>query len=203
MRTSLLHSLVLVGLAGGCTGSGQVTYSGQVQTPELVEVSPGVQVIADYDEPIFYSDNYYWRNDGGVWFRSRTHTGGWARFEAAPVAIRSIDRPSAYVHFHAGAHANMNENREQVRDHRDAMPPPPPPPEVRDHREAMPPPPPPPPPVVRDHRDEHEEHKAIKEERKEMKEERKDAKEERKDAKEQRKDAKEQRKEDKHERHGH
>ena len=69
-------------------------------TPDLVEVSPGVQVIADYDEPIFYSDSYYWRQDGGVWFRSTSHTGGWARVEVAPVAIRSIERPAAYVHYH-------------------------------------------------------------------------------------------------------
>jgi hypothetical protein len=108
-------------------------------------ISPGVQVIADYDEPIFYSDNYYWRTDGGVWYRSSNYQRGWVRYEAAPAAVISIQQPSAYIHYHGEAHANpRREQREPA----------PPPPEVRDHREAMPPPPPPPaPPVVRDHRD--------------------------------------------------
>src|SRR5205823_13483946 len=94
MQTSLVHSLLLVGLAGGCMGSAQFGATADVSAPDLVVVSPGVQVIADYDEPIFFSDSYYWRQDGGVWFRSTSHTGGWARVEVAPVAIRSIERPS-------------------------------------------------------------------------------------------------------------
>jgi hypothetical protein len=57
MQTSLLHSILFVALAGACTGSGQITYSGQATVPDLVVISPGVQVIADYDEPIFYSGN--------------------------------------------------------------------------------------------------------------------------------------------------
>ena len=34
-------------------------------------------MIADYNEPIFYSDGYYWRNNGGTWYRSSYYTGGW------------------------------------------------------------------------------------------------------------------------------
>jgi hypothetical protein len=97
-------------------GSGQVTYSGEVTAPELVVISPGVQVIADYDEPIFYSENYYWRMDGGTWYRSHDHTRGWARVDVVPVTIRSIDRPSAYVHYRAEARGNARqEHREDVR----------------------------------------------------------------------------------------
>ena len=68
-----MKKLLFCSLAG-CTGSGQVTYSGEVQTPSLVEVSPGVQVTADADVPVFYSDNYYWRQDNGVWLRSAATT---------------------------------------------------------------------------------------------------------------------------------
>ena len=134
MRTSLINSFLLMGLAGGCTGSGQVSYSGEVQTPELIEINPGVQVVADYDEPIFYSENYYWRNQGGVWYRSQYHTRGWARFDAAPAAVVHIQTPQAYVHFHGHAGGGA-----EVRDHRE-MAPPPPSPEVRDHRDMAPPP---------------------------------------------------------------
>jgi hypothetical protein len=119
MQTSLLHSVLFVALAAGCAGSGQFTYASQVTPPELVVISPGVQVVADLDEPIFYSGNYYWRNDGGYWYRSTSHTRGWARVEVAPVEIRAIARPSMYVHYHGQARANVSNDRREV-----AAPPP-------------------------------------------------------------------------------
>ena len=84
MQSSLLHSLLFVALAGGCAGSGQFTYATEATVPEMVVISPGVQVIADLDEPIFYSSNYYWRNQGGYWYRSPYHTHGWARVDVTP-----------------------------------------------------------------------------------------------------------------------
>src|SRR4051794_24592488 len=135
MTIRFLHAVVFATLVTGCTGTGQVQYSGEADV-QLVDVSPGVQVIADYDEPVFYSENYYWRYDNGLWYRSPYHTRGWVRVDAAPVAIRSIDRPQRYAHYHA--QAGMT-----VRDHRDGGPPPQGP-EVRDHRD--------------DNRDRHEQH---------------------------------------------
>jgi hypothetical protein len=106
MKTSLLRSILFIALVG-CTGSGQFRYTSDVRAPELVVISPGVQVIADLDEPIFYSGSYYWRNQGGFWYRSTSHTQGWARVEVAPVEIRAIDRPSAYVRYHGTARARV------------------------------------------------------------------------------------------------
>jgi hypothetical protein len=131
MQTSLLHSVLFVALAGGCAGSGQFTYASQATTPELVVISPGVQVVADLDEPIFYSGNYYWRNDGGYWYRSASHTHGWARVEVAPVEIRAIERPSVYVHYHGQARARVSNDRQtrtpttEVHDRREVVAPPP------------------------------------------------------------------------------
>ncbi len=82
-------------------------------------------MIADLDEPIFYSGNYYWRNQGGFWYRSSSHTRGWARVEVAPVEIRAIERPSAYVHYHGEARAHVSGERRG----------PAPPVVARDHRE--------------------------------------------------------------------
>ncbi len=136
--------------------------------PEMVVISPGVQVIADYNEPIFYNENYYWRNDGGVWYRSHTHTGGWVRYNA-PRAILSIERPSAYVHYRAsaraGAGAAAQERREDAKDRRE---------DAKDRRE-----------------DAKEDRKDAAKERQE---DRKDAAERRKDQKE---DKKEDKKDDK------
>jgi hypothetical protein len=125
MQSSLLRSILFVALAGGCAGTGQFTVTSEVAAPDLVVISPGVQVIADRDEPIFYSGNYYWRNQGGFWYRSTSHTRGWARVEVAPVEIRAIERPSAYVHYHGEARARVSgERRGPVpaaapRDHRE------------------------------------------------------------------------------------
>jgi hypothetical protein len=118
VQTSLLHSILFAALVGGCAGSGQFTYAAEATTPELVVVSPGVQVIADRDEPIFYSNNYYWRNQGGYWYRSPNHTRGWARVELAPVEIRAIAQPAAYIHYHGHARANVSGDRKRDEDNK-------------------------------------------------------------------------------------
>jgi hypothetical protein len=91
MRAIISATLLAAALAAaGCVAT--------VATPDLVYVSPGVQVIADYDEPIFYSDGFYWRFYSGAWYRSAYYTGGWA-YAAPPAAIVRINRPYAYAHY--------------------------------------------------------------------------------------------------------
>ena len=70
-------------------------------SPDLVAVdgSPGVQVIADYDYPVFYSDNFYWRYDGGLWYRSGYWGGGWGVSYNVPYGIRGIAHPYSYAHY--------------------------------------------------------------------------------------------------------
>jgi len=101
IRSFLGATLVAAALLGaGC----YATVSGEAYGPDLVTVSPGVQVIADYDEPIFYTDGFYWRYYGGVWYRSTVYTGGWV-YARPPVAVMRIDRPYAYAHYRpAGWH---------------------------------------------------------------------------------------------------
>ncbi len=113
-------ALVATGCAGG---TGRATYSvssgGYVDTsPELAYVSPGVYVVADYDEPIFYSNNSYWRNNNGVWYSSNRYNGGW-RYSSAPRALVSINRPSAYVRYRPTTRYQARaDGRVIVRDHR-------------------------------------------------------------------------------------
>jgi hypothetical protein len=144
-----MTKLVIVAslLFGGCMASGGAYVSGgaTVYTPDLVDVEPGVQVIADYDEPIFYSENYYWRNNGGRWYRSTAYNGGWVE-ASPPVAVGRINSPDRYRHWHPAGYQPHNRGPE-VRDHRD-NPAPRPGPEVRDHRDNSGPG-----PEVRDHRD--------------------------------------------------
>jgi len=104
MRPHVEHSKWLLGgaliamLLAGCAGTYQATVADDGYPPDLVYAGPGVQVIADYDEPIFYSDGLYWRYYGGTWYRSPRYTGGWA-IGAPPMAVRRIDHPHAFVHY--------------------------------------------------------------------------------------------------------
>jgi hypothetical protein len=107
LRLSLaLSGLTLLASAtSGCVVRGRAGYTATatVETPAMVEVSPGVMVIEDYDEPVFYSDGYYWLYSDGVWLRSSYHTGGWVRVRTVPTRIVSIRSPRAYVRYHGRA----------------------------------------------------------------------------------------------------
>lgn len=89
---------------GGCLVRGTGTVgSAVVATPEplLVELDAGVWVIEDYDDPVFYTDGFFWlyRDDG--WYRSSSHTGDWVRVQAAPQVVVRLERPRQYVHYRA------------------------------------------------------------------------------------------------------
>ena len=178
----MLRTMILAGLlsaAAGCLGTATVSGGGGYYAqPDLVEIEPGVQVIVDYDEPIFYSDNYYWRNDGGSWYRSSYYNRGWVSAQP-PVVVGRVSMSGNYRHYRpAGYQPGVRDHRDNrgynnndndgynsppqgptVRDHRGDNQPPPtynqPPqgPVVREHGGGNAPPPPPPQqgPVVREH----------------------------------------------------
>src|SRR4029434_7924239 len=99
MRLFMLWTVLsLASLAAGCGVGYRATVSGGLYGPDLVYAAPGVQVIADYNEPIFYADNQYWRFSGGTWYRSSNYTGGWV-YATAPSVILRIEQPRAYVHY--------------------------------------------------------------------------------------------------------
>jgi hypothetical protein len=114
--------LALAFAAAGCTANARVGYRATVvaPAPELVYVSPGVQVVADVDEPVFYADGVYWRYDGGIWYRSRSYASGWVVTTSVPVSVRRIDAPSRYVRVHASARGNGVARGPVIRDHREA-----------------------------------------------------------------------------------
>jgi len=186
MRGLILSAALGAIALAGCYTTGEIGYSatyasapsGEVYatTPDLVTVSPGVQVVADYDEPVFFSDGFYWRYYDGYWYRSNNYYSGWYYYERPPVAVLRIDRPHAYVHYRPNGYVARRTVRYRpperivvrdhrsapvyqapasrsyssptvVRDHRAPAPAPAPAPVVRDHRAPAPA------PVVRDHRD--------------------------------------------------
>lgn len=162
MRGTILTAVLFAATLGGCYTTGTVGYrSGYyarggadvyVSTPDLVAVGPGVQVVADYDEPVFYSDGFYWRFYDGYWYRSDNYATGWYYYERPPVAVLRIERPYEYRRYRPQGYAVRSRGRYRpaeaiVRDHRQ-------PayrsgPVVRDHREPAYGPG----PAVRDHRE--------------------------------------------------
>jgi hypothetical protein len=87
----------------GCTG--YIRGSATATTPTLVLVDTGVWVIEDYDEPVFYTDGYYWRFRSGIWYRSYAYNEGWVTVSVVPMGLRRIDRPTRYVHYTAAPQA--------------------------------------------------------------------------------------------------
>lgn len=125
MKRFTMLAILVGALSGACT-AGVVAHPGYVvgATPDLVEVAPGVKVIADYDEPIFYTDGFYWWYVDGAWYRSTYYTGGWV-LVPPPSVIVNIHNPYNWRHHRPhGWHATHRPvpshhiQRPKVRDHR-------------------------------------------------------------------------------------
>ena len=48
-----------------------------VVIPQLVVVTPGIQVVPDVDYEVFHTDGYYWTRREGRWYRSGNPRSGW------------------------------------------------------------------------------------------------------------------------------
>jgi hypothetical protein len=94
----VLVAMTVTMLASGCAVGYTETYPDDGYGPDLVYAAPGVQVVADYNEPVFFSDGFYWRYSGGYWYRSSYYNRGWISARP-PAAVLSINRPQAYVHY--------------------------------------------------------------------------------------------------------
>ncbi len=66
-----------------------------VVMPQLVVASPGVQVVPDVDEEIFYVNGWYWVRQDGGWYRSHSPQRGW--YFVAPERV-----PGRLVHLPPG-----------------------------------------------------------------------------------------------------
>jgi len=175
MQRILLPVVTALGLATGCYTQGDVgvgySYGYAAPAPSMYYVEPGVSVVAYSDYPVFYSDNYYWRYDNGLWYRSSYYNSGWVAWNDVPYRVRSIDRPARYARFTPGQgwsrepyNGGYNGTYQGgVRDHRTYQgnggyqpgyrPAPAQAPGVRDHRTYTPPAPQPvQAPAARDHR---------------------------------------------------
>jgi hypothetical protein len=73
--------------------------------PRLAEVQPGVLVVDDYDEEVFFVDGWYWlRWRDGRWYRARDHRGGWVVAEPAAVPVVLVRTPPGRYKHHKDKH---------------------------------------------------------------------------------------------------
>lgn len=104
--------LLLTACLAACGGPHDVRYSAGGSRPELVTMDsdPSVMVVANADEPVFFSENTYWLYRDRSWYRSSHHRDGWTRVDTPPSEhIRRIERPEAYVHFRGATQTTQNE----------------------------------------------------------------------------------------------
>ena len=86
--------------------------------PPLVMVAPGVQVVRDCDDEVFFSGGWYWHaGANGTWYRTRSWRGGWvvAPRPAVPPAVARLPR-GQYRHFRGEAW--REQRREERHDRR-------------------------------------------------------------------------------------
>jgi len=96
-----LFKLLIPSCVSLCVSCGGGTGSVEVATPTLAYVAPGVEVVADWDEPVFFADGFYWYLDGDIWYRSARLGGERVVVHDVPRAVARIHAPATYAHFHA------------------------------------------------------------------------------------------------------
>lgn len=101
---ALAGALALPGLAAAqASASVELRLDLPVVLPQLVVVSPGVEVVSDLEHEVFLVDGFYWvRHDRG-WYRSRNHRGGWILVPARGVPAKLVKiPPGKYKRFKPG-----------------------------------------------------------------------------------------------------
>jgi hypothetical protein len=121
-RIQILLAGAALGLAftvGGCVVHTGVRAHAYVEEPNLVYVSPGVWVVENHHESVFFYDHYYWSYRGGYWYRSSVYNGSWVRVHVVPRRVRGIRYPTRYVRYRAPRGVRTRRApAPRVRDHR-------------------------------------------------------------------------------------
>ena len=117
MRTIALALAVLLGLPALARAQAAVDIRVNLPAilPPLVVVQPGVQVVPEVQEEVFFHDGYYWVRRDGRWYRSPDHRRGWVVVPArrVPAPIVALP-PGRYRHWKAEKEA-MKEQRKAAR----------------------------------------------------------------------------------------
>ena len=69
-------------------------------SPTLVAVEPGVWVMSRQPTAVYYVNDGYWTNRGGIWYRSSDWNGGWASVNANIVPVTIVHRDSTHYRYY-------------------------------------------------------------------------------------------------------
>src|SRR4051812_36325066 len=82
--------------------------------PALVVVQPGVQVVENYDEEVFFANGWYWVQRDGYWYRARTPRSAFVVVERRRVPVAIVRLPPGHYR-----HWRREQVREERREHRE------------------------------------------------------------------------------------
>jgi hypothetical protein len=75
--------------------------------PPLVEVQPGVCVVQDFDEEVFFILDDYWVQRDGDWYRARDHRGAWRFVSPGRVPTALVrHEPGRFRHWQPDEHGD-------------------------------------------------------------------------------------------------
>jgi hypothetical protein len=106
MQRSLLLSIAAAALPAVAQVQVQITLPSVTfpAPPALVVVEPGVRVVPDLDDEVFFVDGVYWHKKDGQWFRTKDFRGGWAGVDAPLVpALLVKQQPGKFRRYRHGA----------------------------------------------------------------------------------------------------
>src|SRR6266545_6803288 len=73
--------------------------------PSLVVVQPGIQVVENYDEEIFFTGGWYWVQRDGGWYRARSPRAAFVQCHPRYVPARLVRLPPGqYRHWRRDEH---------------------------------------------------------------------------------------------------
>jgi hypothetical protein len=99
-----LLALCLVAQSALAQAQVQITMGLPVVLPPMVVVQPGVQVVTELDEEVYFVGGWYWVRRGPHWYRTHDHRGVWVW--VAPARV-----PAALVRIPPGHYRRLHRER--------------------------------------------------------------------------------------------
>jgi len=96
LLAAALAASSLVPSAAVAQVSVQLRFDLPVVLPRMVVIEPGIQVVPQVNEEVFFVDGYYWVRHDARWYRSHDHRRGWVLVEERGVPPRLVRIPNGH-----------------------------------------------------------------------------------------------------------
>jgi hypothetical protein len=107
-------ALLLLASPGHAQVQVQITLGLPVVLPPMVVVQPGVQVVSELDDEIYFVGGWYWVRRGPHWYRTHDHRGRWLWVEPRYVPAALVRIPSGqYRHIRHDEWRRMEHDRKE------------------------------------------------------------------------------------------